>query len=205
MILLIDNYDSFVYNLARYVSELGFAYKVVRNDALSLEDIQKIKPSHIIISPGPKAPKDAGISMDVIRYFGPHIPILGVCLGHQAIAEVYGGIVKRAKQPMHGKTSYITHDEKNMFAGLENPLPVARYHSLIVSDDHFPEELYVSARSENNEIMALQHRQYPVVGVQFHPESVLTKSGYVLLNLLPWAKLRKYQNLERYSSFLSPG
>lgn len=181
MILLIDNYDSFVYNLARYVSELGFASHVVRNDAVTLQDIIKLNPSHIIISPGPRAPQHAGISMNLIRYFGAHIPILGVCLGHQAIGQVYGAKVVRAKNPMHGKSSLITHDHSEIFAGLKNPLRVARYHSLIVSHEHFPEELEITARCDRGEIMAIRHRMHPVFGVQFHPESVLTEGGAVLL------------------------
>lgn len=181
MILLIDNYDSFVYNLARYVGELGYERCVWRNDALSLSDIAAINPSHIIISPGPCAPEQAGISMDVIRHFGERMPILGVCLGHQAIGQVYGARVMRAKKPMHGKSSLITHDAKEIFSGLENPLRVARYHSLIVDSENFPKELEITARSVEGEVMALQHRQFPVFGVQFHPESVLTQSGYELL------------------------
>lgn len=181
MILLIDNYDSFVYNLARYVSELGYKPIVKRNDAITLEEIELLKPSHIIISPGPSAPLQAGISMDVIKKFGRTIPILGVCLGHQAIGQVYGGKVSRAKRPMHGKSSPIIHNRTNVFAGLPNPLSVARYHSLIVSDEGLPEALQVTARCDSGEIMGLAHKEYPVFGVQFHPESVLTESGYDLL------------------------
>jgi len=181
MILLIDNYDSFVYNLARYVSELGFERLVKRNDAITLPEIEKMKPSHIIISPGPCAPDQAGISLDVIKHFGSRIPILGVCLGHQAIGQVYGGKVTRAKHPMHGKSSHITHDGKGVFVGLENPMLVARYHSLIVSEDNFPIQLKITARCPAGEIMGVVHREYPVYGVQFHPESVLTKEGYDLL------------------------
>jgi anthranilate synthase/aminodeoxychorismate synthase-like glutamine amidotransferase len=181
MILLIDNYDSFVYNLARYVGELGFTRHVVRNDKINLKEIKKLNPSHIIISPGPCAPDQAGISLDVIKQLGESIPILGVCLGHQAIGQALGGVVARAKNPMHGKASYITHDEKKLFANIENPLRVGRYHSLVVSDEHFPDELVVTARCEKGEIMALRHREYPVYGVQFHPESVLTTNGHALL------------------------
>lgn len=181
MILLIDNYDSFVYNLARYVSELGMETVVKRNDAISLDDISLLKPSHIIISPGPCAPDQAGISMEVIKQFGPTVPILGVCLGHQAIGQVYGGKVVRAKNPMHGKASLIRHDEKHLFEGLENPLKVARYHSLIVSEENFPDQLIVTAHCEKGEVMAIQHREHPVYGVQFHPESVLTQGGHQLL------------------------
>jgi para-aminobenzoate synthetase component 2 len=181
MILLIDNYDSFVYNLARYIGELGYERKVIRNDAITLDEIALLQPSHIIISPGPCVPEQAGISMAVIKHFGPHIPILGVCLGHQAIGQVYGGKVLRAKRPMHGKASDITHNESGLFSGLDNPLQVARYHSLIVSEESFPSELMITARCEIGEIMAVQHSRYPVYGVQFHPESVLTHQGYELL------------------------
>ncbi len=182
MILLIDNYDSFVYNLARYVAELGFDTVVKRNDKITLQQINLLNPSHIIISPGPCTPDQAGISMDVIKTFGATIPILGVCLGHQAIGQVYGGIIGRAKNPMHGKASVIQHHEKNLFDGLANPLKVARYHSLIVSEENFPDQLVVTARCEKGEVMAIQHRDYPVYGVQFHPESVLTQDGHKLLN-----------------------
>ncbi len=181
MILLIDNYDSFVYNLARYVNELGFHSRVVRNDKITLDEISELNPSHIIISPGPCAPEQAGISMAVIEHFGAVIPILGVCLGHQAIGQVYAAKVLRAKRPMHGKSSRITHAEKEIFAGLNNPLQVGRYHSLIVSEDEFPAELEVLARCEMGEVMALRHRKHAVFGVQFHPESVLTEQGYLLL------------------------
>lgn len=181
MILLIDNYDSFVYNLARYVGELGHERIVKRNDDITLDEIAKLQPSHIIISPGPCAPEQAGISIEVICYFAGQIPLLGVCLGHQAIGQVFGGKVVRAKRPMHGKSSLITHDENEIFSGIENPLRVARYHSLIVNDDGFPDELRVTARCDHGEIMALSHRKYPVFGVQFHPESVLTQCGYELL------------------------
>lgn len=181
MILLIDNYDSFVYNLARYVSELGYDCLVKRNDKTSIADIRKLQPSHIIISPGPCTPLEAGISMQVILDLGAEIPILGVCLGHQAIGQVYGGIVTCAKNPMHGKASYIQHNEKNIFKGLPNPLKVGRYHSLVVSNENLPNELVVTARCEAGEIMGLAHKEYPVWGMQFHPESVLTEKGYELL------------------------
>lgn len=181
MILLIDNYDSFVYNLARYVHELGYETLVKRNDKISIAEIEMFNPSHIILSPGPCTPLQAGISMEVIRIFGSRIPILGVCLGHQAIGQVYGATIDKAKNPMHGKASFITHQSQTIFAGLKNPLKVARYHSLIVSDENFPSELLVTARCEAGEIMALQHRVLPVFGVQFHPESILTECGYDLL------------------------
>lgn len=181
MILLIDNYDSFVYNLARYVSELGFDTRVVRNNALTPQEIGQMNPSHILISPGPCAPDQAGISLATIQQFGASIPILGVCLGHQAIGQAYGGQVVRARHPMHGKASLIMHDEKDLFAGIKNPLRVARYHSLIVAEENFPDVLHVTARCDRGEIMALKHKNYPVYGVQFHPESVLTEEGYGLL------------------------
>ncbi len=181
MILLIDNYDSFVYNLSRYVGELGFERIVKRNDEISLDEISLLQPSHIIISPGPCAPDQAGISLALIQRFGAVIPILGVCLGHQAIGQVYGGKVTRAKHPMHGKSSFISHNQTGLFLGLENPLKVARYHSLIVSEENLPEELIITARSPEQEIMALMHRRFPVFGVQFHPESILTQSGYQIL------------------------
>jgi anthranilate synthase/aminodeoxychorismate synthase-like glutamine amidotransferase len=181
MVLLIDNYDSLVYNLARYVSELGWPRVVARNDAVTLTEIEALAPSHIILSPGPCTPYEAGISNAVVERFGPAIPILGVCLGHQCIGQVYGGRVVRARRPMHGKTSLVEHAGQGLFAGLPKPLRVTRYHSLIVSPEGLPDDLAVTARSPEGEIMALAHRRHPVVGVQFHPEAVLTEHGYDLL------------------------
>lgn len=181
MILLIDNYDSFVWNLARYVSELGYPRIVVRNDATSLDQIAALAPSHIIVSPGPCSPAEAGISNAVIAAFGGSVPILGVCLGHQCIGAALGGKVARARRPMHGKTSLVHHDGSGVFAGLPDPLRVTRYHSLIVEDAALPDCLEVTARSEEGEIMALAHRTQPTVGVQFHPEAVLTEHGHDLL------------------------
>lgn len=181
MILLIDNYDSFVWNLARYVSELGHPRLVRRNDALSLADIAALAPSHIILSPGPCTPAEAGICKDLIRHFGPSIPILGVCLGHQCIGAAYGGRVVRSLRPMHGKTSDIHHDGRGVFQGLPDPLTVARYHSLVVAREGLPDCLETCATSPEGEIMALRHRSHPVVGVQFHPEAVLTVGGHQLL------------------------
>lgn len=181
MILLIDNYDSFVYNLARYVKELGFNVRLERNDAISLEQIAALAPSHIILSPGPGTPSAAGICIELIQRFAPDIPILGVCLGHQAIGEAFGAKVVQAKQPRHGKASLIEHDSSRIFQDLPKPLQVGRYHSLIVSPLGLPSCLKVTAWSKANEIMALQHQQYPVVGVQFHPESILTEAGHQLL------------------------
>ena len=181
MILLIDNYDSFVFNLARYVGELGYAREVVRNDAVTLEQIETLAPEAIILSPGPCTPKEAGISNAVIASLGARIPILGVCLGHQCIAEVYGGLVVRARRPMHGKTSLVSHDGRGVFKGLPNPLRVTRYHSLVAAPARVPSELEVSALSPEGEIMGLRHRTHPVEGVQFHPEAVLTDRGHDLL------------------------
>lgn len=182
MILLIDNYDSFVYNLARYVRELGEIPLVRRHDAISIDEIFALAPSHIVISPGPCSPKEAGISTDVVRHVGPSIPILGVCLGHQCIGEAYGGRILRAGAPMHGKTSLIHHSGTGLFEGLPNPFTATRYHSLVIGPSSLPEELRVTATSEDGEIMGVQHVQYPVHGVQFHPESVLTEHGYRLLD-----------------------
>lgn len=182
MILLIDNYDSFVYNLARYVRELGETPVVRRHDAIGIDDIFALAPSHIIISPGPCAPKEAGISTAVVREVGPSIPILGVCLGHQCIGEAYGGQILRAGAPMHGKTSRIHHFGTGLFEGLPNPFTATRYHSLVITPGSLPEELRVTATSEDGEIMGVQHEEYPVHGVQFHPESVLTEHGYRLLD-----------------------
>ena len=181
MILLIDNYDSFVWNLARYVSELGHTRIVVRNDATSLDEIAALAPSHIIVSPGPCSPAEAGISNAVIAAFGASIPILGVCLGHQCIGAALGGRVERARRPMHGKTSLIRHDGRGVFVGLPEPLRVTRYHSLIVRDEGLPDCLAVTARSPEGEIMGLAHRRFPVHGVQLHPEAVLTERGHDLL------------------------
>ncbi|MCX7338419.1 MAG: aminodeoxychorismate/anthranilate synthase component II [Alphaproteobacteria bacterium] len=181
MILLIDNYDSFVYNLARYVVELGWTTAVHRNDQITLDQIADLNPTSIIISPGPCSPNEAGISNDVIRHFGHKIPILGVCLGHQCIGHVFGGIVTKARKPMHGKSSPISHNGAGIFRGLPNPLLVGRYHSLIVSTDALPDDLVVTATSQEGEVMALAHKTHPIIGVQFHPEAVLTQHGHDLL------------------------
>jgi anthranilate synthase/aminodeoxychorismate synthase-like glutamine amidotransferase len=181
MILLIDNYDSFVYNLARYVRELGATPVVRRHDAITLDEIEALAPSHIVISPGPCSPKEAGVSTDVVRHFGPRVPILGVCLGHQCIGAAYGGEIVRAARPMHGKTSQIHHEATGIFAGLPNPFLATRYHSLVIAPGSLPPELRVTATSEDGAIMAVEHREHPVIGVQFHPESVLTEHGYRML------------------------
>ncbi|MFM9842188.1 MAG: anthranilate synthase component II [Dongiaceae bacterium] len=181
MILVIDNYDSFVHNLARYLRELGWSTQVVRNDGISLDEIAALKPSHIVISPGPCTPNEAGISVATVRRFGPSIPILGVCLGHQSIGQAFGGRIVRARRPMHGKTSMIRHGGGGIFAGLPNPLRATRYHSLVVAKEDLPEDLVITAESRDGEIMALAHRRHPIVGLQFHPEAVLTEHGYDLL------------------------
>ena len=181
MVLLIDNYDSFVHNLARYVRELGEATEVVRNDAISLKEIAELEPSHILVSPGPCTPREAGISDEVIKAFGARIPILGVCLGHQCIAAAFGGQVVRARRPVHGKTSAIVHRGIGIFDGLPSPFLAARYHSLVVPARTLPAELEVVATTEQDEVMAIRHRTFPIWGVQFHPESVLTEHGHTLL------------------------
>jgi anthranilate synthase/aminodeoxychorismate synthase-like glutamine amidotransferase len=182
MVLVIDNYDSFTYNLVQYLGELGADIRVRRNDAVTVGEVEAMAPDQILISPGPGRPEDAGISVDVIRRFGPSMPILGVCLGHQAIGVVYGGTVCRATAPMHGKTSTVVHDGKGLFRGITAPFVAGRYHSLVISTDNVPAELEVVARTkEDGTIMAVRHRSYPVHGVQFHPESVLTDEGRRIL------------------------
>ena len=181
MILVLDNYDSFTYNLVQYLGELGARMHVARNDALSVADVERLAPERIVISPGPGYPDSAGISLDVIKRFHATTPILGVCLGHQAIGQAFGGTVARAKKQMHGKTSRISHDSKGVFAGIEPGFEATRYHSLVVRESGFPEDLEISARSEDGEIMGLRHRRFPVEGVQFHPESILTGQGKALL------------------------
>ncbi|HUV75158.1 MAG TPA: aminodeoxychorismate/anthranilate synthase component II [Dehalococcoidales bacterium] len=181
MLLLIDNYDSFTYNLYQYLSELGEEVMVVRNDKMRLDEMEKLSPQRIVISPGPGTPEQAGISNEVIHHFGPRLPILGVCLGHQCIGYCYGGRVDRAGEIKHGKSSLIYHDGKALFSGLPNPFPAIRYHSLAVMRDSLPDCLEVSAWTENGLIMGLRHRQFPVDGVQFHPESIMTEVGKDLL------------------------
>ena len=181
MLLLIDNYDSFTYNLFQYLSELGEEIMVVRNDKMSLDEMEKLSPQRIVISPGPGAPEQAGISNEVVRHFGSRLPILGVCLGHQCIGYCYGGRVDRAGEIKHGKSSLIYHDGKALFSGLPNPFPAIRYHSLAVMRDSLPDCLEISAWTENGLIMGLRHRQFPVDGVQFHPESIMTEVGKGLL------------------------
>ena len=181
MILLIDNYDSFVFNLARYVRELGGEAIVRRNDDITVGETRALQPSHIIVSPGPCTPAESGVSNDVIATFGATTPILGVCLGHQCIGAAYGGTIVRAQRPTHGKTSEIRHQGAGIFAGLPSPFKATRYHSLAVSRQDLPSVLQVTAETPDGEVMGLAHREYPVFGVQFHPESVLTEGGHLLL------------------------
>jgi len=181
MILVIDNYDSFTYNLVQYLGELGATLEVARNDALDVDAIARMAPERIVISPGPGNPDQAGVSLEVIRRLGATTPILGVCLGHQAIGQAFGATVARARTQMHGKTSDIRHDGRGVFAGLSNPFVATRYHSLVVLPDTVPADLEVTARAEDGEVMGLRHRRYPVEGVQFHPESILTVEGKRLL------------------------
>jgi anthranilate synthase component II len=185
MILVIDNYDSFTYNLVQQMGEMGAELCVIRNDQVTLADIRAMNPSHIVISPGPGDPDDSGVSLDVLRYMGETTPVLGVCLGHQCIGQVYGGVVSRAPRLMHGKTSMIYHKGDLMFAGVPSPFEATRYHSLIVEEDTLPDCLTITAFTDQGEIMGLRHKQFPVFGVQFHPESILTKYGpRILQNFL---------------------
>jgi len=181
MLLVIDNYDSFTYNLVQYLGELGADLLVYRNDAIAVDEVERLAPAGIVVSPGPGAPRDAGISVAVIRRYADRVPILGVCLGHQAIGEVFGGVVERGPVPVHGKTALIHHDGRGVFAGLPNPFEATRYHSLVVRRAGLPADLEVSAESDDGLIMGLRHRELPVEGVQFHPESILTEGGHKLM------------------------
>ncbi len=181
MILVIDNYDSFTFNLVQFLGELGADLKVARNDALTVDQIRELAPEKIIISPGPCTPNEAGVSLDVIRELGATTPILGVCLGHQAIGQAYGGTVARAPYLMHGKVSQVKHGGDGLFAGVPNPMTATRYHSLIVRREDLPEQLEVTAETDDGLIMGLKHKSHPVYGVQFHPESILTEGGKQLL------------------------
>ncbi|WP_354098338.1 aminodeoxychorismate/anthranilate synthase component II [Bradyrhizobium sp. S3.2.12] len=182
MILIIDNYDSFVFNIARYFHKLGEATEVIRNDAICVSDLVQLKPRAVVISPGPCTPTEAGISTAVVRELSGFVPILGICLGHQCIGSTFGGSVRRARRPMHGRSSSVAHDGRGLFDGLPSPLRVGRYHSLIVElDDGCAPHLTVTARSQEGEIMALAHREHRTYGLQFHPESILTQDGHLLL------------------------
>jgi anthranilate synthase/aminodeoxychorismate synthase-like glutamine amidotransferase len=181
MMLVIDNYDSFTYNLVQYLGELGADLQVYRNDKITIDEIKKLKPEKILISPGPGYPKDAGISIPVIKEFAGKTPILGVCLGHQAIGEAFGGKIVQAKRFMHGKTSQIRHDGKTIFKGIPNPFTATRYHSLLIERSSLPECLEISAWTDQDEIMGVRHKEFKVEGIQFHPESILTTEGKKLL------------------------
>jgi len=181
MILVIDNYDSFTYNLVQYLGELGAEMRVYRNDEITVEQAVALNPEKVLVSPGPCTPKEAGVSRDIIREFGPRLPVLGVCLGHQSIGEVYGGKVVRADRLMHGKTSPMIHEGQSVFKGLPSPFDATRYHSLIVERKSLPDCLEITAWTDEGEIMGFQHKKYPVHGVQFHPESILTVEGKKLL------------------------
>ncbi|MGO9649853.1 MAG: anthranilate synthase component II [Terriglobales bacterium] len=186
MVFVLDNYDSFTYNLVQYLGELGAEVEVRRNDEVTVTDVEAMKPERIVVSPGPCTPKEAGISVELIRHFAGKVPILGVCLGHQAIGAAFGGEVVRAPKLMHGKTSEVQHDGKTIFRGLPSPLTATRYHSLIVQEENLPQDLEVSAWTSDGgglrTIMGLRHRKFPVEGVQFHPESVLTEQGKMLIH-----------------------
>lgn len=181
MILMIDNYDSFTYNLVQYLGELGEDLRVVRNDKITIKEIKAMRPNQIVISPGPGRPENAGISNEIIRQLGKDIPILGVCLGHQCIGEVFGGRVVHASRLMHGKISLIYHNGKDIFKGISNPFEATRYHSLLVERKSFPRSLEITAETKEKEIMGLKHKEYPIWGVQFHPESILTEEGKKIL------------------------
>jgi anthranilate synthase/aminodeoxychorismate synthase-like glutamine amidotransferase len=181
MIFVLDNYDSFTYNLVQYMGELGAEMVVRRNDELTPEEVESLHPERILLSPGPCTPQEAGISIPLIRHFAGKVPILGVCLGHQAIGAAFGGSVVRAPKLMHGKTSEVLHDGRTLYTGIASPMTCTRYHSLIVAEDDLPAELEISARTEDGIIMGLRHRQHPIEGVQFHPESVLTRDGKRLI------------------------
>ncbi|MBN2704423.1 MAG: aminodeoxychorismate/anthranilate synthase component II [Pontiellaceae bacterium] len=181
MILVIDNYDSFTFNLVQYLGELGAEMRVFRNDKITVEEAVALNPEKVLVSPGPCTPKEAGVSCDIIREFGPRLPLFGVCLGHQSIGEVYGGKVVRADRLMHGKTSPILHEGKSVFKGLPSPFDATRYHSLIIERDSLPDCLEITAWTAEGEIMGVQHKEHPVHGVQFHPESILTLEGKKLL------------------------
>jgi len=195
MILLIDNYDSFVFNLAQYLGELGKEPVVYRHDKISLDEIETFHPSHIVLSPGPGTPLDAGISNDLILRFCGKIPILGVCLGHQCIGHVFGGLVDRNSIPVHGKSSLIYHDDKTIYQDVQNPFTAGRYHSLIIKQENFPACLEITARTAGGEIMGVRHRDYTVEGIQVHPESILTEAGHTLLgNFLNFSEPTWQQN-----------
>jgi anthranilate synthase/aminodeoxychorismate synthase-like glutamine amidotransferase len=198
MLLMIDNYDSFTYNLVQYFGELGEKVAVVRNDEITLEEIEQLNPARIVISPGPCTPNEAGISMQLISRFGGKVPILGVCLGHQSIGQVFGGRIVKAKQIMHGKTSLVFHDDKGVFRGLTNPFVATRYHSLVIERESIPTCLDITAWTEDGEIMGVRHRSLSIEGVQFHPESILSEHGHQLLENF----LRSHRAHENTTQFI---
>lgn len=205
MILLVDNYDSFVFNLARYFERLGQPTRVVRNDAIDADEVRKLNPGAIVLSPGPCAPEQAGCSLDLVRELTGKFPILGVCLGHQTIGQALGGRVVRGATPVHGSASRVLHDGSGLFDGVPSPFLAARYHSLVVAEAHLPDCLAVTARTEEGVVMALEHRQHLVVGLQFHPESILTEHGYTILgNFLRRAGLSVPAELPGFDSELAP-
>ena len=196
MILVIDNYDSFTYNIVQELGELGATLAVYRNDKITVDEIRALAPERIVISPGPGFPNDAGVSLQLIRELGPEIPLLGVCLGHQAIGQAYGGLVVHAPELMHGKTSMIYHDGDTILSDIPNPFEATRYHSLIVDEATLPDCLQITARTQTGEIMGLRHRQHPVIGVQFHPESILTGYGLQILgNFLNYEPMALIENV----------
>ena len=192
MILLIDNYDSFTFNLYQYIGIFADDIKVVRNDKITIDEIRELRPERIVLSPGPKNPKEAGICMDVVKEFYDKIPILGICLGHQCIGEALGGTVSYAKQLFHGKQSMISHDGSSIFSGIDTPIKVARYHSLAVQNEDLPDCLRVLARTEDGEIMAMRHKEYPVIGLQFHPESIYTEHGKRMIENFVCSEARQF-------------
>ncbi|MBU8908454.1 aminodeoxychorismate/anthranilate synthase component II [Desertibacillus haloalkaliphilus] len=196
MILMIDNYDSFTYNLVQYLGEMGHELVVKRNDQITIAEIEELQPDYLMISPGPCTPNEAGISMEAIKYFAGKLPIFGVCLGHQSIAQVFGGDVIQAERLMHGKTSEMAHDEKSIFNGIESPLVATRYHSLIVKRETLPDCFEISSETSTGEIMAIRHKTLPIEGVQFHPESIMTADGKKLLRNF----LEHYKEFERCTS-----
>ncbi|MCG7319090.1 aminodeoxychorismate/anthranilate synthase component II [Brevibacillus laterosporus] len=196
MIIMIDNYDSFTYNLVQFVGELGEELRVFRNDKITLEEIENMKPDYLMISPGPCTPNEAGISMDVVRHFAGKVPIFGVCLGHQSIGQVFGGKIVRADRLMHGKTSEVLHDGKTIFASIPSPFQAARYHSLVIQEESIPEEIEITARTPEGEIMAIRHRKLPIEGVQFHPESIITQYGKQMLKNFLTAYAKEIQPIK---------
>ena len=195
MILMIDNYDSFTFNIVQYLGQMGEEVKVYRNDAINIEEIKALKPSAIFLSPGPCTPAEAGITVDVVREFYKDLPMMGICLGHQSIGHAFGAKVVRAERIMHGKVSPVKHDGKTIFAGLPNPFPAGRYHSLIVVRETLPSFLEISAETDEGEIMGIRHKDYPVEGIQFHPESVLTPQGKrILRNFLKYTGRKEHKS-----------